>query len=56
VQQKLHFVLSVTLLFGILEVRPHLYVRQQVSDAGNCALINMQIISPFLDRIVLLTT
>jgi hypothetical protein len=43
-------------LFEILEVRPHLYVRQQVSDAGNRALIYMHIISPFIDRNVLLTT
>ena len=42
--------------FEVLEVRPHLYVRQQVSDAGNCALIKMQIISPFVDRYFLLTT
>jgi hypothetical protein len=33
---------SASLLFEVLEVSPHRYVRQQVFDAGNCALINMQ--------------
>jgi hypothetical protein len=47
---------SENLLFEALEVRPHRYVRQQVFDAGNFALFNMQIISRFMDRNVLFAT